>query len=453
MTSRFAVLLSLSFLAPAVAVAQAAPSAPPAAPGAAPAAPGTAPGQPAPRILGLEEAIRTARAHQPQIRQAFAATAAAEARTDQARAPLLPQVNGTASYERLTSNGRSSFGSSGTNWSGGNFWSAGAVVSQTILDAAQIQRWRAAGSLAKAQQDNGKTADLDVVANVQTAFFAARADKDLVGVARETLVNQEAHLRQVEAFVKVGTRPEIDLASARAARANAQVQLIQAQNVYAIGLAQLAQAMGLDGPVDFDVSNEALPPVPGENGPTEPLLAEALQARPELASFREQRLAQEQTRGAAQAGYLPTLGAQAGLNRTGGPTFNDTVPNWNAQLTLSWNLFSGGLTRAQVREANANLDSLVAQEDAVRIQVRLDVEQARLNVVASIAALDSAGEALTSAREQLRLAEGRYQAGAGSIIELGDAQVAATTAGAQRVQAEFNVASARARLLRALGRV
>jgi outer membrane protein len=73
-------------------------------------------------------------------------------------------------------------------------------------------------------------------------------------------------------------------------------------------------------------------------------------------------------------------------------------------------------------------------------------------VRAGKAALSAAGEALVNAREQLRLAEGRYQAGAGSAIELADAQVALTTAAAQRVQADYNLAASRAQLLRALGR-
>jgi len=61
-------------------------------------------------------------------------------------------------------------------------------------------------------------------------------------------------------------------------------------------------------------------------------------------------------------------------------------------------------------------------------------------------------EAVASAREQLRLAEGRYQAGVGSALELGDAQLAMQHAAAQGVQAEYNLAAARARLLRAVGR-
>ncbi len=57
-----------------------------------------------------------------------------------------------------------------------------------------------------------------------------------------------------------------------------------------------------------------------------------------------------------------------------------------------------------------------------------------------------------NARLRLKLAEGRYEAGVGSAIELGDAQVALTHAGAQRVQAQFNLSTARAQLLAALGR-
>ena len=89
---------------------------------------------------------------------------------------------------------------------------------------------------------------------------------------------------------------------------------------------------------------------------------------------------------------------------------------------------------------------------AERQQIRLEAEQARLAVRAAKSALAAADEALTNAKERLRLAEGRYQTGVGNIIELGDAQVALTTAAAQRVQAEFDLATARAQLLHVVGR-
>ena len=61
-------------------------------------------------------------------------------------------------------------------------------------------------------------------------------------------------------------------------------------------------------------------------------------------------------------------------------------------------------------------------------------------------------EALVNARERLRLAEQRYEVGVGSAIELGDAQLALAQAAAQAVQADDRLATARAQLLRALGR-
>jgi outer membrane protein len=126
--------------------------------------------------------------------------------------------------------------------------------------------------------------------------------------------------------------------------------------------------------------------------------------------------------------------------------------NWSAALTLTWNLFGGGQTTSQVREARANASVLRAQLDVLRQQVRLAVEQARLAVVAARASLDATKEAATNARERLRLAEGRYQAGVGNVIELGDAQVAMTSAAAQEVQAHYQLANARAQLILALGR-
>lgn len=412
-----------------------------------------------PRVLTLDEAVRSAREHQPQLLQAQAALSAAEARVDQAFSGLLPQVTGTANYERTTSNFAprpgltpSAIAGGGSSWTTSNYWNFGVTASELIYDFGQTTgRWRAARASASAQRGSERATALQVVLNVRAAYFSARAAKDLVQVARETLANQEAHLRQIEGFVRIGTRPEIDLAQARTAVANAQVQLISAENQYATARAQLTQAMGLVEAFEYEVADETLPPVEGEDLPLTPLLEDALRNRPDVTALQEQVRAQELTVGAVRGAYAPSLGVSTGITDAG-PAIDSTVWNWNAQATLTWNLFQGGLTRAQEREARANVDAARAQLETLRQQVRVDVEQARLAVRAAKASLGAAGEAFVNARQQLRLAEGRYQAGVGSVIELGDSQVALTTAAAQRVQAEYNVSSSRAQLLRALGR-
>src|SRR5206468_6089336 len=104
--------------------------------------------------------------------------------------------------------------------------------------------------------------------------------------------------------------------------------------------------------------------------------------------------------------------------------------------------------QAQVRQARGQVQQAQAQLETQRQQVRLDVEQARLGIRAARGAIAAAEDALVNTRDRLRLAEGRYATGVGSIIELGDAQLAATSAAAQKVQAEYQLSTARAQLLK-----
>jgi outer membrane protein len=233
--------------------------------------------------------------------------------------------------------------------------------------------------------------------------------------------------------------------------ANAQVQLITAQNNYETAKAQLNQAAGIPGGTDYDVADQESAPVEDEDQSLDVLVTKALARRPEIATLAKQRVAQEETLSSAKGGYGPTLSAAVGANEQG-TALDGLVPNWSAGFLLTWQLFQGGLTRAQVRQAEAGLQSIDAQRSLEELQVRLDVDSARLAVRAAKATISAAEDAVTSAREQLRLAEQRYATGVGNIIELTDAQVAYTSAAAQLVAARYGLATARAQLLAALGR-
>lgn len=412
-------------------------------------------------MLTLDDAVQTALQHQPQLRQARAGTDAAWARADEARAPLLPQVVGTALYERTTANfapkpgqvpSSIALSTGASSISTFNYFAFGVTASQFLWDfGLTTDHWRAAKATAGATQSTERTTRETVVLGVQTAYFAVRADRDLVEVAAEAVKNYDLHLRQIDGMVRVGNRPEIDLAQARSDRATAEAQLITAQNTYETAKVQLNLAMGIEGPADFEVDSAPLGAVEGEDQPTQTLVDEAMRARPELAVLRDQIRAAQLNVSSAKGGYGPSLNVSTALTDAG-TDITTMAWNWNASVNLQWNLFSGLLTRSQVKEARANQVIAEAQKDGERQQVYLDVEQARLAVRAAKSTLLATGEALVNARERLRLAEGRYTAGVGSIIELGDAQVALTTSAAQNTQSGFNLAVARAQLLRALGR-
>ncbi len=412
------------------------------------------------RVLTLEDALQTAKGNHPQLKQAHAQTEAALARVGQGRSALFPQVTGTAAYTRQTGNFASSPGSvpksagaGSSSWDTYNYFNFGVTAKQLLYDFGQsTKKWTSAEASAKAQENTEQASWLQVTLGVRSAYFTAYASKELLRVAQETLENQEKHLRQIEGFVTVGTRPEIDLAQARTDRANARVQFITAQNNYEVAKAQLNQAIGVEGTTEYDIAGAPIAPLEGETGPTDSLMVEALAARPEFAALTQQIRAQEAVVSSVKGAYGPSLFATTGITDAG-QKMDNLAWNWNAGAQLTWPLFQGGQTRAQAAEAESNLAVLRAQADTLRQSVRVEVEQARLAVRAAKEVVVAAGEALDNAKLRLKLAEGRYAAGVGNSIEQGDAQVALTAASAQVVQAEFQLSAARAQLLKALGRV
>jgi outer membrane protein len=397
----------------------------------------------APAILTLDQALVNARQNQPQLLQAQASVMAAEARKQSSRAGLLPQVSLGAGLN--TGSGRENLGMVGDS-------NLSLRANQLIYDFGQrSNRFEASNAQLAAQRQSERETRQQVALNVRTTYYSTQAAKVLVSVNQEALANQQRHLQQATQFVNAGTRPPIDVVQERANVANAQRQLINAQNDYTTGKARLNQAMGLETDLDFEVASGWMPEVAGEAQPLAVLLQEAEANRPEIARLAEQVRAQELSLAAQRSAGAPTLNGSAGLGDSG-LLLGRPGTSWQAGISLSWPLFTGGAIQAGISEAEANLQGIRAQVTTLRQQVRLELTEATLAIGSQKAAIRAAQESVRNAAERLKLAEGRYAAGVGNIIELSDAQLALTTARSQVVQEEYRLAVARAQLLKALGR-
>ena len=434
---------------------------------AAEAAP-AASGEPAGK-LSLARAESLAIQHQPNVAVAAGQTESSEGRVEEARAGYLPQALITGVYQRTTGNFAPRPGGlpsravntmtgmpiieASPSWSSRtyNYFNFGASASQLIYDFGQTNgKWHAAQASRDAARDNERTVRVQTLFGVRRAYLQARAQAELLLVAQDTVNNQEKHVTQSQGFVRAGMRPDIDLATVRTELANAKVQLVTASNNLVLARATLNQSMGLPATTRYELAEDDVAPIDGEDGSVDELMNQALKSRPELANLANQRRAQELTVQALKGGYGPALGATAGGTEAG-TQLDNMVPNWYLGLSLTWPILQGGLTRGQVREATGTLATLTASQQAELLQIRIDVEQAQLAVIAAKSTIAAATEALTNAREQRRRAERRYETGLGSAIELGDAQGAATAAAAQEVTARFSLGTARAQLLAALG--
>jgi outer membrane protein TolC len=84
--------------------------------------------------------------------------------------------------------------------------------------------------------------------------------------------------------------------------------------------------------------------------------------------------------------------------------------------------------------------------------VRLQVEQAALSVRAASERSDARRKEKEASEENLRLATGRYEVGAGDIIEMIDAQVQMARSDTDMIDALYDYSVSIASLLRAMGR-
>ena len=394
----------------------------------------------------LEECIEIALRQQPTLRAAAATVAAGRERVWQAAAAYLPQVSASYLASRRHASSSSLIGSGGLGKAKTfPFYTTGATLSQVLFDFGQnLELIHAAQASAEALAADADTLHDTVVFNVQQAYFALLAAYRLRDVAEETVAQNEKHLDLAQGRHDVGLAPRFDVTNAQVQLATAELNRVTARNNVSLGRETLRNALGLLGPLDFDIVDSLEQPR-SEVGDAEALdLAYA--NRPELKSLAAQERADIERIKAIEKDYLPKLTVISNVTWSGARY--PLQESWNFGGLVNLSVFNGGLTTAQVGEAKANLENLRATEDAIRQNVTLEVRQALLNLRQAAESIGVADKGLQQARENLTLAEGRYKTGVGNIIELTDAQVSLATAEASRVQALVGYRTALATLER-----
>jgi len=484
MRDRFVVLIvvcALALAAPAAqpAGAQQAPPAPTPAPGMPPA-PGT-PSAPAlgpipaippvptlaPRPLTLADAVTTALQNSFQTRQAALAVAIARAQLREAEAQKAVTLGGSASF---TDNSQCCGGSpvSGTisipssGISNAPFTATGiggSAATNTVFALtlkyplytggaleAQIAIARANEVIAEAQF---AAAAEQVVFSVRQAYYSVTASEANVGSAQRSVDAARENVRVAAARVQVGTSPQFDLLQAQVQLAQSAQALTQARTALSQSQQNLAATLVLPLPTTVVPAGfSGLPEVPQD---VDALIGQALQRRPEIAAARAGEVGAQAAIDLAASGLAPNITVQAGPQiQTSDPITRDAV-NLTGTITLTLAILDGGLTQAKVEEARSRLQSAKVTEEQTRQQVELDVRNAYLSLGNAADVLRSALAGQTAAREALRIANVRFQAGVGTQLEVVTAVQNLSTADTNVTQAAFQYYVALAQLDRAIG--
>lgn len=402
-----------------------------------------------PKVVSLQKAVEIALERQPTLQASRYSVEASRARVGQARAGFFPQIGITSNYTRseyyLVDGNKAT---SGNVVGPSNSYGANVNLNQTLLDFGQTSARTevARDNLLSSQESLLSTRD-QIILNVRQAYYTVLADKRLV-TANEGNVNQfKQQLDEATSRYQVGVSTRFDVTSAEVNLSNAQLQLIQARNNLELARVNLNNAMGIPNDSTFGlVDNLAFSPVT-YNLPD--LLREAEQNRPDLKALEAQRQSAEASVKVARRSFYPTLSGNAGYDFAGREF--PLNHQWSVGAVLTFNLFNGFQTREQVAEARANVENLRSQEDGLRQSIDRDVRQAFLNLQQA-RDQERVNEILVrQAQENLALAQGRYQAGVGILLDETTARVALTNAQTSYVQSLYNYRTAQATLEKAVG--
>jgi outer membrane protein len=184
----------------------------------------------------------------------------------------------------------------------------------------------------------------------------------------------------------------------------------------------------------------------------------AFASRSELKSFDAQRRAQDQLIAVARRGHLPDIIFDGNYRRSNTSVVTAVNPGtfplqgaWQIQLSLLIPIFDGFRTTNRVQETLHTYYVIKSQEELQRQQVALDVEQAYLRLEELHERIRANEAAANAAKENLDLANGRYEVGVGSIIEATDAQNLYTDAQTTYIRTLYDYKIAEAQLVRAIG--
>jgi outer membrane protein len=410
-----------------------------------------APAAPSLPTRTLEECVAIALARQPKLGAAEANVDAGRQRVRQEIAGYLPLITGSSSATKSLTTAAQKTGLPGASKSNSesfNFYSTGFSLSQVLFDFGRnLDAIQSAQSLRDSLAADAETERETIIHDVKQAYFDLLAARRLRGVAEETLRSNQRQLDLARGRYEVGFATKLDVTRSEVLVANTELDLLTASNAVLVAEQTLRHAMGLTEPLDFELvdSLETRPVEIAEDR----ALAIALEKRPELASIRAQVHAAEETAQSRWKEHLPNVTGAANYGWSGSTT--PLRDSWSYGALVNVPLFSGGLTDARVGEARANARSLGFQEQSLEQDIALEVRRAVLDLARARQAIGVSERAREQARENLELADGRYQAGVGNVIELTDAQAQKASAEAEYVRSLYSFHTAVAELERAIG--
>jgi outer membrane protein TolC len=313
-----------------------------------------------------------------------------------------------------------------------------------IIDLASYHRYKAGRALAESAAEQKGATNIDVSRSVAQAYYQFLGADALVQSARESIKLAEANLKNVDDRRAAGAATDLDHERARASVARAEQDLADAELSAALAGRALETLSGLSP----EAANSVLADDLHSEGSLQSWMA-LVETTPGVRVADKLGLAAEQNRKAASRALLPTLTGSAQERITNATGFSGKTSNYTLMLTLSWRLDYGTI-------ATSDAQSAALEVQRVRVErTKRGAQDAAFTafrrVEAGLAKSRAAQAQIAAASRAAELSADRYSAGVATQLDVTQAQRDAFLASAAKIQADADLAFARASLRLATG--
>ncbi|MFN6220361.1 MAG: TolC family protein [Aphanizomenon sp.] len=271
--------------------------------------------------------------------------------------------------------------------------------------------------------------------NVSRAYYDLQQTDENVRISQSAVENAQASLKDAMALEKAGVGTRFDVLRSQVNLANSQQDLTNAISQQQIARRKLAPLLNLPQSVSISAGDPVKLAGLWQH-PLEQSIVTAYQNRPEL----QQNLAQRKIGEAQIKQALSSSGPQVSLVGRYNllDQFDDQTSvsdGYSLGLQASINLYSGGAGTARAAQAKTSIAIAETQFSEQRNQIRFQVEQAYSTQASSLENVQTSNVALEQAKESLRLARLRFQAGVGTQSDVINALNDLTRSEGNRVKA------------------
>ena len=384
------------------------------------------------RQWSLEDIVDIALRNNPATRASWQAARSAAARHASEQGAWLPRIDGTAEFNRASgavAGGRLNYQSISyeagftLNYILFNFGKRRAVI-ESARQEMLAYNW------------SHNAAVQNVTLLVQEAYYRYLYVK-ATRLARQAALEEAGRgLDAAETRRGAGLATVADVLQARTHVSQAELALQSVEGEIQTIRGSLATAMGLPADIEYDI--DVLPediPVDSVTVTVDRYIEQARAMRPDLAAFRARALQAGADLVSVRAERYPSFSLRGGASRIYYNSRDRSGDLYNFGFMMSVPLFTGFSHTNDVLAARADAEEAKEQYRRMEQQVMLDVWTSYYELKTAGKRLQTSRDLLRSATESHQVAEERYRAGVGGILELLQTQAALEDARAQNIAA------------------